>query len=257
MLGRGLILFADGLKIGFAVGVEKIFAALLPAGSEIGGGDVPVWAAFLGDGAEVLAEFFDGGTAEEPVAVVNLVNYETGLEDDHVGDHEIVERVGVFGDVEIFLDDAAGVGKERPLCADAAAIFVRFGDVVGADGYEAAVGNLELTMQLNEAFGLTTVLGAEASAAEDKNHGMRALQFREFAMFRGVVGKLVIRKDGAGKNVGSHLDSWWFGFEPLVYAQRGGPRKPRTRAAISSAAVSRAKWPPSTMWTSALGTSWR
>src|SRR5258708_18742974 len=180
MLGRGLILFADGLKIGFAVGVEKIFAALLPAGSEIGGGDVPVWAAFLGDGAEVLAEFFDGGTAEEPVAVVNLVNDETGLEDDHVGDHGIVERVGVFGDVEIFLDDAAGVGKERPLGADAAAIFVGFGDVVGADGDEAAIRDLEFAMELHKAFGLAAVLGAEATAAEDKNHGMRALQFSDF-----------------------------------------------------------------------------
>ena len=29
--------------------------------------------------------------------------------------------------------------------------------------------------------------------------------------------------------------------------QRAEPRKPRTRAAISSAAVSNAKWPPSTM----------
>ena len=94
-----LILFTDGLDIRFAVGIEEFFAALLPGGFEFGGGDVPVWAAFLGDGAEVLAKFFDGGTAEEPVAVVNLVNDETGLEDDHVGDHGIVDGVGVLGDI--------------------------------------------------------------------------------------------------------------------------------------------------------------
>ena len=38
---------------------------------------------------------------------------------------------------------------------------------------------------------------------------------------------------------------------------REEPTNPWTSAAISSAAVSRAKWPPSTMWTSALGTSRR
>src|SRR5579863_2752216 len=257
MAGRRLILFADGLEIGFAVGVEKIFAALLPGGFEIGGGDVPVRAAFFGDGTEVLAKLFDGGTAKKPVTVVDFINKKTRLEDDHVGDHGIVERVGVFGDVEIFLDDAAGVGEERPVGVDATAILVGFGDVVCADGDEAAVGNFEFTMQLNEAFGLATVLGTKGTAAEDEHHGMRALQFREFAAIRGVVGKLVVGKLGAGNDVGSHSDSLRVGFRPSVYAQRGGPRKLRTRAAISSAAVSSAKWPPSTMWTSAFGTSRR
>src|SRR5262249_42670889 len=35
------------------------------------------------------------------------------------------------------------------------------------------------------------------------------------------------------------------------------PAKSRTNAAISSAAVSKAKWPPSTTWTCAVGTSLR
>ena len=94
-----LILFAESLDVGFAVGVEEIFAALLPGGFEFGTGDVPVGAAFFGDGAQVLAEIFERGAAEEPVAVVNLINDKAGLEDDDMGDHRIVERVGVFGDV--------------------------------------------------------------------------------------------------------------------------------------------------------------
>jgi hypothetical protein len=202
-----LILFAEGLEIGFTVGVEKIFAALLPGGFEFGGGDVPVWAAFLADGTEVLAEIFDGGTAEEPVAVIDFINEKTGLKDDHVGDHGIVERVGVLGDVEIFLEDTAGIGEERPLGTDSAAVFVRLGDVVGADGNEAAVRDFKFAMELHEAFGLAAVLGAKATAAEDENHGMLALQFGEFAALRGVIGKFVVRKDGARNDVGSHLDS--------------------------------------------------
>jgi hypothetical protein len=45
----------------------------------------------------------------------------------------IVDRIRVFGDVEIFLDDTPGVGEESPVSADSAAIFVRLSDVVGAD----------------------------------------------------------------------------------------------------------------------------
>ena len=46
-----LILFTDRLGIGFAVGVEEFLAALLPSGFQFGRGDVPVRAAFPGNGA--------------------------------------------------------------------------------------------------------------------------------------------------------------------------------------------------------------
>src|SRR6266403_755385 len=62
-------------------------------------------------------------------------------------------------------------------------------------------------MELHKPFGLAAVLGAETSAAEDENHGMRSLQFGELAAFRGVVGKLVVGKDGAWNNVSSHGNS--------------------------------------------------
>jgi hypothetical protein len=49
--------------------------------------------------------------------------------------------------------------------ADAGAIFIRLGDIVGADGDEAAVGDFEFAMKLDEEFSLATVFRAEASAA--------------------------------------------------------------------------------------------
>jgi hypothetical protein len=121
----------------------------LPGGFEFGNGDVPIGAAFFCDAAEILAEIFHGGAAKEPVAVVDFVDEEAGLEDNHVGDHGIVERIGVFGDVEIFLNDTSRVGEERPVGADAAAIFIRLANIVGADGDEPAIGNLEFAMELN------------------------------------------------------------------------------------------------------------
>jgi hypothetical protein len=42
----------------------------------------------------------------------------------YVRDHWIVERIGVFGDLEIFLDETPHVGEEGPVGADSTAIFV-------------------------------------------------------------------------------------------------------------------------------------
>ena len=93
-----------------------------------------------------------------------------------MGDHGIVDRISVFGDVEIFLDGTPRVGEERPVGTDSAAIFIRQSDIVGANRDKPAIGNLELTMEFNKPFSLPAVLGAETSAAEDENHWMLSLQ---------------------------------------------------------------------------------
>ena len=191
----------------FAVGIEELLAALLPRRFEFRSRDVPVRPAFSGNGTQVLAEFFRSGPAEEPVPVVDLMNDKAGLEDNHVGDYVIVDRIRVFGEVEIFLDDAPRVGEERPVGAISGAIFTRLSDIVGIDCDTPAIGNLELTMELNTPFSLPAVLGAETSAAEDENHGMLSLQFGEPSAFRGVVGKLIVGEDSSGNDVGSHRES--------------------------------------------------
>jgi hypothetical protein len=60
-----------------------------------------------------------------------------------------VERIGVFGDVEVFLDFTPWVGEEWPVGADAGAIFIRLRDVVGADRDQLAIANLAFPMELN------------------------------------------------------------------------------------------------------------
>src|ERR1700738_1599351 len=104
-----LVLFTESLDVRFAVRIEEVLAALLPRRLEFGRCDVPVWPAFLGNGTKVLAEIFHSGPAEVPVAVVDLIDDETGLEDNHMGDHRIVDRIRILGDVEIFLDDTPRV----------------------------------------------------------------------------------------------------------------------------------------------------
>ncbi len=196
-----LILFTESLDVRLAVRIEKFLAALLPRRFEFGCRDVPVRPAFLGNGTQILAEIFHGGPAEEPVAVVDLINDKTGLEDNHMRNHGIVDRVRVFGDVEIFLDDTPRVGEERPVGADSAAIFTRLSDIVGANGDKPAIGNLEFTMEFNKPFGLPAVPGAKTSAAEGENHGMWSLQIGELPAFRGVVGKLIVGEFSPWNNV--------------------------------------------------------
>ena len=62
-----------------------------------------------------------------------------------------MDGIGVFGDVEVLLDDAPRVGEKRPVGADAAAVFVGLGEVVGADRDEPRVGDLHLAMELRRA----------------------------------------------------------------------------------------------------------
>src|SRR5246127_1469320 len=124
-----------------------------------------------------------------------------------MGDHRIVGRIRIFGDVEIFLDDTPRVREEGPVSADSAAIFVRLSDIVGTDRDEPAIANLHLTMEFKKPFSLSAVLGAKTAAAEDNNHGMLALQFGELPAFRRVVGKFVIGESSPWNNIRSHKAS--------------------------------------------------
>src|SRR5262249_20249753 len=104
----------------------------------------------------------------------------------HMGDHGVVDRICIFGDVEILLDGAPRVGEERLVGADAAAIFIRLSDIVGANSDKPAIGNLKLTMELNKPFSLPAGFRTETSAAEDENHWMLSLQFRELPSLGGL-----------------------------------------------------------------------
>jgi len=99
------------------------------------------------------------------------------------------------------LDGSTGVGEERPVGADAGAIFTRLGDIVGADCDKAAIGDLDFTMELNKTFRLPAVLGAETSAAEHENHGMWSLQLGKLSAFARVVGELIVGEDGPWNDV--------------------------------------------------------
>src|SRR5205807_8533334 len=103
---------------------------------------------------------------------------------------------------------------------------------------------------------LPAVLRTETSAAEDENHRILSLQFGKLSAFGRVIRKFVIRKHSPWNNVRSHMNITFFSLEHSNL-QREEPRKFRTNAVISSAAVSNAKWPASRRWTSAFGTSLR
>jgi len=199
-----LVLFPDSLGVGLAVGIKAFLAALSPCRFQLGCGDVPVGSAFLGHGTQVLSKIFQCRPAEEPVSHIDLVYNESRLEDNGVWDHRIMQRIRIFGDIEIFLDFARRIGKEWPVGAGSAAKFIRLSNIVGANSDQPAIANFELPMKLHEPFVLPAVLGAKTSAAQNKNHGVLSLQFGELPVFAGMIGKFVIGKLRSGNNVSSH-----------------------------------------------------
>jgi len=122
-------------------------------------------------------------------------------------DHRIVDRVSILGDIEIFLNNTPRVGEEGPVGANSTAILIRLSDIVGADCDQAAIANLELTMELNQPFSLPALFGAEASPAEDENHRVLSLQFGELPALSAIVGKFIVGEDSPRNNVRSHLKS--------------------------------------------------
>src|SRR5260370_5343544 len=117
-----------------------------------------------------------------------------------MGDHRIVDRISVFGDVEIFLDKAPGSREERPVGTDSTPIFIRLSNIVGADCDQAGIANLDLTMKLNKSFSLPAVFRAETSGAQDENHGVLSLQLGDLPPLSGVVGELIVGGEWPRRN---------------------------------------------------------
>src|SRR4029077_9386612 len=99
LLSPILILFTESLGVRFVVGIKEFLSAFLPRSLKFGRCDVPIRPTFLSNGAQVLAEIFHRGPPEEPIAHVDLIYYKSGLEDNRVRNHRIVQRIGVFGDI--------------------------------------------------------------------------------------------------------------------------------------------------------------
>ena len=74
--------------------------------------------------------------------------------------------IRVFRDVEILLHSAAGVGQKRPSSPDCSAKLICLEQVVGRDRHEAAVADLHLAVELQEAFVLSPLLWTETPAGE-------------------------------------------------------------------------------------------
>src|SRR5215218_3890301 len=123
-----------------APAMERRDVARVPGVAQPGGAEVPVGADLARDSPQVVPEVDDRGAAPEPVAVVDLVDHEPGLEHERVRDHRVVIGVGVLLDVEVALDDAPRVREERPLGADGRAKLLELVMLVGRDRGDLGVG---------------------------------------------------------------------------------------------------------------------
>jgi hypothetical protein len=104
----------------------------------------------------------------------------------------------------------AGIGEERPGAPDCSPKLVRLDQVVGRERHKAAVADLHLAVELQEALVLPPLLRTETSAREHQDHRIAALQLRNGAARATVVRQLVVGEDCAGNNVGSHANFYAF-----------------------------------------------
>ena len=129
--------------------------------------------------AQVVPEVVDRRAPPEPVAVVDAVDDEPGLEHERVRDHRVVLGVRVLLDVEVLLDRASGVGEERPLGADRRAELLAARGVVGRDRGDLRVGDGDLRIERGELEVLLVLLRAVVAARERQDQRVVALQLAE------------------------------------------------------------------------------
>ena len=162
---------------------------------------VPVGTDLARHFAQIVPEVDDGWTTPEPVAVVDAVDDEAGLQDQRVRNHRIVLGICVLLNVEVFLNLSIRIGQEGPLGADRCAEFLKRVVIVGGDGDDLGVRHGDLWIEQGQFQMLLMFLGAIVAAGEGEDKWVIALQTAELAYRARVVGQFVIGKIASRDNV--------------------------------------------------------
>ena len=73
-------------------------------------------------------------------------------------------------------------------------------EVVSTNRNETTISNIHFTMKLKESFMLPSISWTKPSAAENYNHRIGPLQFRQLPALGGVIGKFVVGENGSWNN---------------------------------------------------------
>src|ERR1700733_3057863 len=178
--------------------------ARVPSLAESRSLQIPVGADLARHGPQVAPEVDDRGAPPEPIAVIDAMDDESGLEHECVRDHRIMLRVGVFRDIEILLNLPVGVGEEGPLGAQRRAELLESVVVIGGDGDNLCVSHGDLRVKCGKLQMLLVFFRAVMAARKRQNQGIIALEFAEPARGVGVIGQLIVRKNVSGYEVIAH-----------------------------------------------------
>ena len=103
------------LSLARGIWIEVRLFVGIPRFTHSQGGEIPIWPDVHRGFPKVLTQVLNRWSTKEPVTVVDLEYLKTRLEYDRVRDHGVVMRVCVLLDIQIFLNFAVIVRKERPL----------------------------------------------------------------------------------------------------------------------------------------------
>src|ERR1700722_18569140 len=91
--------------------------ARVPRLAESGSLQIPIRPNLARHCAKVVPQIDDRWPAPEPIAVIDAVNDQPRLQHQRMRDHRVVFGVGIFRDIELFLNRSFRVGEEGPLGA--------------------------------------------------------------------------------------------------------------------------------------------
>jgi hypothetical protein len=113
--------------------------------------------------------------------------------------------VPVLLDVEVLLYDALRIGEERPLRTDGVAELVERVTIVGRDGDDPGVRDVDLRMKRCQLQMLLMLLRTLVPTGERQDERVVALELAQPPVRAGVVEQLVIGEDSTGDDVGTHV----------------------------------------------------
>ena len=178
--------------------VERRVVAGVPLLAQARRAQVPVGADLAHHLAQVVPEVDEGRTSPVPVAVVDPVDDEPGLQHQRVRDHRVVVGVRVLLDVEVLLHGPLRVLEERPLGAERGAELLEGVVLVGRDRRDLRVGDGDFRIARDQFEVLHVLLRAVVAAGERQDHRVLALDLAQLSRRARVVGQLVVGDDVAG-----------------------------------------------------------
>src|SRR6266581_5108871 len=149
----------DKLLTRYTCNFAKLFAHFVgivqgliafPACAYLRVGKIPVWSHLARHLSQVLPQILCRRSSPKPVAIINLVDDQTWLQHERMGNHWIVMWIGVLLNIKVLLHLTPRVGEKGPLGTHRISELICFQDVIGRNSDDLRVCNSDSGIELGQ-----------------------------------------------------------------------------------------------------------